>query len=140
MSNPVVYFDVAIGGRPAGRMEFTLRADVCPRTAENFRCVHEVYEFALVVHIISSLRALCTGEKSTQAKKLHFKDSVFHRVIPNFMLQGGDFTRGNGTGHPMFVFLWMHFNFPYFTFSLYFRWRIYLWSEISRLLVLFNCL
>jgi cyclophilin family peptidyl-prolyl cis-trans isomerase len=37
MSNPIVYFDIAIGGRPAGRVEFTLRADVCPRTAENFR-------------------------------------------------------------------------------------------------------
>jgi len=37
MSNPVVFFDVAIGGRPAGRIEMTLRADVCPRTAENFR-------------------------------------------------------------------------------------------------------
>jgi len=79
MSNPVVYFDVAIGGRPAGRIEFTLRADVVPRTAENFR-------------------ALCTGEKSTPQKNLWFKGSVFHRVIPNFMLQGGDFTRGNGTG------------------------------------------
>lgn len=39
MSNPVVFFDVAIGGRPAGRIEMTLRADVCPRTAENFRWV-----------------------------------------------------------------------------------------------------
>eukprot|EP01038_Epipyxis_sp_PR26KG_P006048 gene6048-8327_t len=79
MSNPVVFFDVAIGGRPAGRIEMTLRADVCPRTAENFR-------------------ALCTGEKSTASKNLCYKGSVFHRVIPNFMLQGGDFTRGNGTG------------------------------------------
>ena len=43
-------------------------------------------------------RVLCTGEKSTQAKNLWFKNSVFHRVIPQFMLQGGDFTRGNGTG------------------------------------------
>jgi peptidylprolyl isomerase len=78
-SNPVVYFDIAIQDRPAGRIEFTLRADVVPRTAENFR-------------------VLCTGEKSSPNKKLWFKNSIFHRVIPGFMLQGGDFTRANGTG------------------------------------------
>merc|ERR1712060_345965 len=78
---PVVYFDMTIGGEPAGRIEMTLRADVVPRTAENFRC-------------------LCTGEKGMgkSGKALHFKGSTFHRVIPNFMCQGGDFTRNNGTG------------------------------------------
>eukprot|EP01035_Chromulina_nebulosa_P020297 gene20297-26348_t len=79
ISNPVVYLDIAISGRPAGRIEIQLRNDVCPRTSENFR-------------------ALCTGEKSTPLKNLWYKNSVIHRVIPNFMIQGGDFIRGNGTG------------------------------------------
>jgi len=76
-----VFFDITIGGQPAGRIEMTLRADVVPITAENFRC-------------------LCTGEKGmgTAGKPLHFKGSAFHRVITDFMCQGGDFTRGNGTG------------------------------------------
>jgi len=80
-SNPIVVFDMTIGGEPAGRIEMTLRADVVPKTAENFR-------------------ALCTGEKGmgSSGKPLHFKGSAFHRVINNFMCQGGDFTRGNGTG------------------------------------------
>ncbi|GMH91517.1 hypothetical protein TrVE_jg7267 [Triparma verrucosa] len=81
MSNPVVFFDITIGGAAAGRIQMTLRSDVVPKTAENFR-------------------ALCTGEKGTgrSGKPLHFKGSSFHRVITEFMCQGGDFTRGNGTG------------------------------------------
>eukprot|EP00545_Synedropsis_sp_CCMP1620_P012529 CAMPEP_0119014256 /NCGR_PEP_ID=MMETSP1176-20130426/9443_1 /TAXON_ID=265551 /ORGANISM="Synedropsis recta cf, Strain CCMP1620" /LENGTH=174 /DNA_ID=CAMNT_0006967411 /DNA_START=37 /DNA_END=561 /DNA_ORIENTATION=- len=79
--NPVVFFDITIGGSPKGRIEMELRADVVPKTAENFRC-------------------LCTGEKGTgrSGKLMHFKNSPFHRVIPGFMCQGGDFTRFNGTG------------------------------------------
>ena len=81
MSNPKVFFDITIDGSAAGRIVMELRSDVAPKTAENFRC-------------------LCTGEKGTgkSGKPLHFKGSAFHRVIPDFMCQGGDFTRGNGTG------------------------------------------
>ena len=79
--NPIVFFDITVGGQPKGRIEMELRADVVPKTAENFRC-------------------LCTGEKGKGklGKPLHFKGSTFHRVIPGFMCQGGDFTRHNGTG------------------------------------------
>jgi peptidylprolyl isomerase len=81
MTNPRVFFDITLGGAPAGRVVFELFADVVPTTAENFR-------------------ALCTGEKGVgnSGKALHYKGSKFHRVISAFMCQGGDFTRGNGTG------------------------------------------
>eukprot|EP00928_Gymnodinium_smaydae_P079549 TRINITY_DN63451_c0_g1_i1.p2 TRINITY_DN63451_c0_g1~~TRINITY_DN63451_c0_g1_i1.p2 ORF type:complete len:308 (-),score=62.77 TRINITY_DN63451_c0_g1_i1:43-966(-) len=80
-SRPQVFFDVSLDSQPAGRIVFELYADIVPKTAENFR-------------------ALCTGEKGRgrQGAPLHFKNSSFHRVIPGFMCQGGDFTRGNGTG------------------------------------------
>eukprot|EP00906_Rhabdomonas_costata_P008819 RCo012521 len=82
MPNPRVFFDVKIGGVDTGRIVFELFADVVPRTAENFR-------------------ALCTGEKGTTqdgSKPLHYKNCMFHRIIKRFMIQGGDFTVGNGTG------------------------------------------
>jgi len=76
-----VFFDVSIGGGDPQRVVFGLFGDIVPKTAENFR-------------------ALCTGEKGTgkSGKALHFKDSGFHRVIPQFMIQGGDFTSGDGRG------------------------------------------
>ena len=79
--NPKVALDVNIDGKPAGTITLELFADTVPKTAENFR-------------------ALCTGEKGTgkSGKPLSYAGSPFHRIIPGFMIQGGDFTRGNGTG------------------------------------------
>jgi len=79
--NPRVFFEVSIANASVGRIVMELYSDIVPRTAENFRC-------------------LCTGERGmgVKGKPLHFKGSVFHRIIPNFMIQGGDFTKGNGTG------------------------------------------
>lgn len=80
-NNPKCFFDITIGGAPAGRIEFVLFADVVPKTAANF------------LH-------LCKGDKGncSSGQPLSYKGSRFHRVIKQFMIQGGDFTQFNGTG------------------------------------------
>lgn len=72
--NPMAWFDIEIGGKATGRIEMELKMDVVPKTAQNFL-------------------ALCSGERG-----FGYQGSPFHRVIPSFMCQGGDFTRQNGTG------------------------------------------
>ncbi|XP_076176310.1 cyclophilin 40 isoform X1 [Ptiloglossa arizonensis] len=78
--NPIVFLDVAIESEKVGRVVIQLFKDVVPRTAENFR-------------------ALCTGEKGVgiNGKKLHYKGSIFHKVLPQFMIQGGDIINFDGT-------------------------------------------
>lgn len=79
MSNPRVYFDLTADGKPVGRVIMELYANHVPKTAENFR-------------------ALSVGHKDANGRTIGYKGSTFHRVIPNFMCQGGDFTNHNGTG------------------------------------------
>jgi peptidylprolyl isomerase len=76
VENPRVALEVRIGDEAAGTLVLELFKDVTPKTAENFR-------------------ALCTGEKG---EDMCYAGSPFHRIIPDFMIQGGDFTKGNGTG------------------------------------------
>lgn len=77
--NPVVFFDISIAGVPAGKIKMELFADVCPKTCENFR-------------------QFCTGEHKKSNLSIGYKNCPFHRVIKGFMLQGGDFENGDGTG------------------------------------------
>ena len=78
---PQCYLDISIGGEPAGRIVIELFSDVVPRTCENFRC-------------------LCTGEKGKgkQGKLLYYKGCPMHRIIPKFVVQGGDIIKGDGHG------------------------------------------
>ncbi|KAI0235858.1 Peptidyl-prolyl cis-trans isomerase H [Lamellibrachia satsuma] len=78
-NNPVVFFDITVGSTNIGRIKVELFADVCPKTAENFR-------------------QLCTGEYRKDGVPIGYKGCGFHRVIKDFMVQGGDFVNGDGTG------------------------------------------
>ncbi|AXA50689.1 peptidyl-prolyl isomerase H (cyclophilin H) [Malassezia restricta] len=76
---PVVFFDVNVGDTPVGRIKFELYSDIVPKTAENFR-------------------QLCTGEHRVNHQPMGYKGALFHRIIKDFMCQGGDFLNGDGTG------------------------------------------
>lgn len=78
-NNPVCYFDIEVGTADIGRISFELFADVVPKTAENFR-------------------QFCTGEYKVDKIPQGYKGCRFHRVVKEFMIQGGDFIAGNGTG------------------------------------------
>ena len=77
--NPVVFLDVNFGSQPLGRIKIELFADKLPKTCENFR-------------------QYCTGEYRINTVPQGYKGCKFHRVIKGFMIQGGDFLKGNGTG------------------------------------------
>jgi len=76
---PIVFFDVSMGETPLGRIKFELFNDIVPKTAENFR-------------------QFCTGEYRVNNIPQGYKNSQFHRVIKDFMVQGGDFLNNDGTG------------------------------------------
>lgn len=77
--NPIVFFDISVAGQEVGRMKMELFAHIVPKTAENFR-------------------QFCTGEFMKDGVPQGYKGCTFHRVIKDFMVQGGDFLKGDGTG------------------------------------------
>ena len=118
-SNPRVFFDIEIGGKKVGQIVMELFANHVPKTAENFR-------------------ALCTGEKGiglATGKKLHYKDSAFHRVIPGFMCQVRvKNCRGRHIAEALRVtyrFNWVHLVGRRLSTREWNRWRIYLVSSMS---------
>ncbi|KAJ1304960.1 hypothetical protein OPQ81_006092 [Rhizoctonia solani] len=78
-TRPIVFMDINIGETPAGRLKMELFSDIVPKTAENFR-------------------QLCTGEHRVNSRPQGYKGATFHRVVRDFMVQGGDFLNGDGTG------------------------------------------
>ncbi|EXM11909.1 peptidyl-prolyl cis-trans isomerase H [Fusarium odoratissimum NRRL 54006] len=95
--NPLVFLDITLGGEPLGRIQIELFKDVVPKTAENFR-------------------QFCTGEsKNSAGRPQGYKGSKFHRIIPNFMCQGGDFLNNDGSGSTC---IWGYKNFEDENFTL----------------------
>jgi peptidyl-prolyl isomerase H (cyclophilin H) len=78
-TNPIVFFDITMGGQKLGRVRLELFEDICPRTTENFR-------------------QFCTGEAKHRSLPIGYKNCAFHRVIQGFVIQGGDFVKHDGTG------------------------------------------
>ena len=78
-NNPVIFMDISFAGQPAGRLSIELFSHVVPKTAENFR-------------------RFCTGEHRLAGTPQGYKESVFHRIIKDFMIQGGDYLNRDGTG------------------------------------------
>ena len=103
----MVFFDISIGGQAIGRIKMELFADIVPRTAENFRCDLAAVPRARTgadyrwmgwdgmgaTSSLLSIRQFCTGEYRLSGKPIGYKDCQFHRVIKDFMIQGGDFLR-----------------------------------------------
>ncbi|KAI0833764.1 cyclophilin-like domain-containing protein [Trametes gibbosa] len=102
MARPRVFFDISIGDQPAGRIVFELYNASAPKTSEKSDCLAFIpIAASLTCLALHSFRALCTGEKGLSPlseRPLYYKNSIVHRSIPGFMLQGGDFTKRNGTG------------------------------------------
>merc|ERR1711934_538418 len=89
-SNPIVFFDIAVADTTIGRIVIELFPDIAPKTVENFR-------------------QFCTGEYRPAGVPIGYKGSTFHRVIKEFMIQGGDFVKGDGTGlTSIYLFSWKH--------------------------------
>lgn len=78
-NNPICFFDIQIGSTDVGRISFELFADCVPKTAENFR-------------------QFCCGEYKIESTPRGYKGSKFHRIVKDFMVQGGDFVNGDGSG------------------------------------------